>query len=169
MKVLLFTFWVSVTLFATDEVQLAVAMRAQSDFQRVELSPKPGLAEAENCLQSQAAALAVATPEELPILHFRKGWCALASDVATGHTARSATAMAEFDQARETWPARLRRKNMPPEPLPSGLRAVVAIERLRAGADTRQELADVVERPVCTSNLMSPEFCRQILETGRQW
>jgi tetratricopeptide (TPR) repeat protein len=171
MKVRVLTFCVTLTLCAADDRQLALALKAQTDFERVELAPKPPLADSEICQQSQAAELSVAPPEEAALLHFRKGWCALAGAAATGRLNQPSLAIAEFDRAKEAWPARLGRnaKNAPSEPVSSGLRAIVAILRMQAGEDARAELADVVDHPVCNSNLMSPEFCRQLLEVSRQW
>ena len=171
MKVCVLTLCVTLTLCAADDRLLAFAIKAQTDFERVELSAKPTLADAENCQQSQAAALAVASPEEASTLHFRKGWCALVGAVATGHLSQPVTAAAEFEKAKEAWPARLGKnaKNARPEPLSSGLRAVAGILRMQAGDDARAELTDVVEHPACNSNVMSADFCRQLLETSRQW
>ncbi len=171
MRVLLITFCVTLTLSGADERQLAIMLKAQSDFERVQLSAKPTLADIENCQQSEAAALAVTPPEELALLHFRKGWCMLAGAVGAESNSQFLAAAAEFDQARAAWPARLGKnaKNAPPEPVPSGLRALTAISRMLAGSDSRAELSDAVDQPACNSTLMITEFCRQMVETGRQW
>jgi len=73
-------------LLATDPVQLALALKAQTDFDRVELSPTPQLSDSENCVQSQAAALSVSAPEELALIYFRKAYCALTGATVTGAT-----------------------------------------------------------------------------------
>jgi tetratricopeptide (TPR) repeat protein len=177
MKVWTLTICFAAGLWGADERQLALALKAQMDFERVELSAKPTLAEAETCQQSQAAIITVALPEELPLLHFRKGYCALAGAVATTSKGQLQAAAAEFDLAKEAWPGRMRKaaKNTPAEPVSSGIRVLAAIARLQADAgeteraNARQELADAAEHPSCTSNVMSAEFCRQLVETGRQW
>uniref|UniRef100_Q01NG9 Uncharacterized protein n=1 Tax=Solibacter usitatus (strain Ellin6076) TaxID=234267 RepID=Q01NG9_SOLUE len=171
MRVLLITLGITLTLSAADERQLALMLKAQTDFERVQLAAKPTLADIETCQQSEAAALAVTAPEDLALLHFRKGWCALAGAVAAGASSQFLAAAAEFDQARAAWPARLGKnaKNAPPEPVSSGLRAVAAIARMLAGNDSRTEMAEAVDRPVCNSNLMSQDFCQQMLGTGREW
>ena len=69
-------------LVAADDRQLAIALKGQSDFDRVELVARPRIADAEACVQSQAAALAVSLPDERSLLHFRKGYCAFAGAVA---------------------------------------------------------------------------------------
>src|SRR5689334_15720301 len=63
---------------ATDEQQLALALRAQSDFDRVQRAAGPELPDATRCEQSQAAWLPVAPPADLAPAHFRKGYCTLA-------------------------------------------------------------------------------------------
>jgi tetratricopeptide (TPR) repeat protein len=171
MRVLLITFCVTLTLAAADERQLALMLKSQSDFERVLLAARPALAEIENCQQSQAAALSVTPPEELSLLHFRKGWCALAGAVAAQSNSQFLAAAAEFDQAKAAWPSRQGKnsRNLPPEPLSSGLRSLSGIARMLAGSDSRQELADAVDHPACNSTIMAGEFCRQMLDTGRLW
>jgi len=50
-------------LFAADTQQLALALKAQSDFDKVQLSAVPQLADASNCVLSQAALISVGLPE----------------------------------------------------------------------------------------------------------
>ncbi len=172
MKVCILTLCVTLTLVAADERQLALSLKAQSDFERVQLSAKPTLADIENCQQSQAAALSVSPPEDGSILHFRKGWCALAGAVTVNSSSQFLASAAEFDLAKAAWPANQLKtaKNTPPQPVSAGLRAIAAIARLQAGStEVREELADAVDHPACNSSLMSADLCRQILETGRLW
>jgi tetratricopeptide (TPR) repeat protein len=171
MKAWALTLWVTFTLSAADERQLALLLKAQSDFERVQLSARPVLADAESCLQAEASAIPVSPPEELPLLHFRKGWCALAAAEVTGNRQRFVDATTEFDLAKEAWPVRLRKppKNTPPEPVPGGLRALAAISRFQTGADAGPELTEAMSAPTCNSNLMPAELCRQVLDTGRLW
>jgi tetratricopeptide (TPR) repeat protein len=171
MKAWLLAVWVTFTLSAADERQLALSLKAQSDFERVQLSPRAALADAETCQQSQAASLSVSLPEELSLLHFRKGWCALAAATLTGNQKQFADAVTEFDQAVAAWPSRMRKspKNAPPEPVSDGLRVLAAIARLQTGTEPGPTLADILRSPSCNSNLMSAEFCGQILKTGSLW
>ena len=55
-------------LFGADEQELALAIRAQSDFERVELPRVPQLQDTARCTQSQAAVLSVAPRAEMAIL-----------------------------------------------------------------------------------------------------
>jgi Flp pilus assembly protein TadD len=113
----------------------------------------------------------VSLPEELSLLHFRKGWCALAAATLTGNQKQFADAVTEFDQAVAAWPLRMRKssKNAVPEPVSDGLRVMTAIARLQTGTDPGPMLADVLRSPNCSSNLISAEFCGQILKTGTLW
>src|SRR5438445_12293181 len=70
-------------LAAADPQQLAVALKAQSDFDKVELTPIPQLKDTGVYVQSQAAILSVSPPEELALVHFRKGFCTLAGAAVT--------------------------------------------------------------------------------------
>jgi tetratricopeptide (TPR) repeat protein len=176
MKACLLTLSVTFTLFtgtllAADERQLALALKAQSDFERVQLAARSPLADSEACLQSQAAAISVSPPEDLALLHFRKGWCALAEATVTGAARQFQDAAAEFDLAKAAWPSRMRKgaKNQPAEPVSGGLRAIAGIARFEAGTGDAAELREVLAAPVCNSNLMPADFCGRILGTARQW
>lgn len=89
----------TLTLKAGDEQQLALQRRAEADFERVETTGSPQLADAEACTQSEAAWLAVALPAEAPRAHYRKGYCALAGAVITHNAAAFEAAASEFDKA----------------------------------------------------------------------
>lgn len=177
MRVWALTLWVTATLWCADPRQLALALKAQTDFERVSLSARPTLADAETCMQSEAAALAVSPAEELAVLHFRKGYCAVAGAVVTRNHEEFLAAANEFDQAIAAWPARVGKlsKNAPPEPVSSGLRTLAATARLQLGASdsigkSRQELAEAVNTLACNSHLVMPaEFCARVVQTGREW
>ena len=81
-------------------------LKAQSDFDRVQLAPTPSLRDTSACVQTQAALLTVALPEDLPLVHFRKGYCTLAGAALRHDKADFHAAAAEFDKAIETWPGR---------------------------------------------------------------
>lgn len=162
---------------AADERQRALAVRAQTDFERVELAAAPRVSDAVTCVQAQAALLPVATAQETPVVHYRKGYCALAGATLTGNPGEFAAAAAEFEKAIEAWPVRLPNapRNRAPEPVPSGLRALAWIARLQAGAGrgamdrVENDLAMAVEAQVCPGSAMPAPFCAEVLETGREW
>ncbi len=164
-------------LFAADEQQLALALRAQIDFDRAALAATPQLPDAERCIQSQAALLSVTRPNELSLVHYRKGFCTLAGATVTNNAAEFRDAAGEFDKAIESWPDRAlgAPKNSPPEPVSSGLRVLAAVARWKAGADpatadrARQEIAAAVQTPACASSIMSAGYCQGLLQTGRDW
>jgi hypothetical protein len=164
-------------LFAADEQQLALATRAQTDFDRAALAATPQLPDAERCIQSQAALLSVARPSELSLVHYRKGFCTLAAATVTNAPAEFTDAAGEFDKAIEVWPDRslIAPKNSPLEPVSSGLRVLAAVARLKTGGDTattehaHQEIAAAVQAPACASNIMSPTYCQALMQTGRDW
>src|SRR4051812_7571032 len=126
MRVCGLTLVFAAALAAADPQQLAVAIKAQTDYDRVELAPTPQLADTGNCIQSQVAALSVSVPEEMALLHFRKGYCELAGALITGNNRDFQIAAADFDRAIDEWPARIRKasKKQAPEPLSSGLRVL---------------------------------------------
>ena len=152
---------------AADDQRFTLSLQAQSRFERVERSPAPDLGDTIACTQAQAALFPVALPEELALIHYRKGVCTLAGAGITRSAAEFADAAAEFDKAVEAWLARSRApgKKAPPEPLPSGLRVLAAIARLETGAHPTLSL----DPPGCSSSLMSPGFCTALTETARQW
>ena len=164
-------------LVASDDRQLAIALKGQSDFDRVELVARPRISDAEACVQSQAAALAVSLPEERSLLYFRKGYCAFAGAVAMHDVRQFQAAVTELDKAIEAWPARMPKnvKHAVAEPVSPALRVFAAIARLHAayepaGIDgAQQEISAAMESPSCKSNLMTATFCGQVLAAGDQW
>jgi tetratricopeptide (TPR) repeat protein len=163
-------------LFAADEQQLALLSRAQSDFDRVELSGSPQLRDAAECVQSQAALLAVAPKTETSLLRFRKGYCTLAGATVTGSAEEFREAAAEFERAIAGWPDRTsRNRNLPPEPVPSGLRILTQAAKLNAGTDStlkeqaRQEIRAAVQSPTCSANLMPANLCESLVGVGKDW
>lgn len=175
---------------AADEQQLALALRAQSDFDRVQGSAGPQLPDATRCEQSEAAWLPVAPPADLAEAHFRKGYCTLAEAAITHHTDEFLQAASEFEEAVKTWPERAARaaRNRMLEPMPSGLALLAPIARLEAamagagnGGDhaghpdaaeverERHEISAALDRPVCPQSVMPVGTCQSLLETGRLW
>jgi tetratricopeptide (TPR) repeat protein len=173
-------FWVlliasGTALFAGSSEQLALALRAQSDFERVEMAAAPRVADTVACIQSQAAAFPVAAPDDLSLLHFRKGYCTLIGATITRNAKEFSEAAAEFDKSIESWASRPNRGKVQPEPVPSGVRVLAAIARLSAGTDeaglrrARIDISTAVSEPVCTTQLMPAAFCLQVTQAGRQW
>ncbi|PWU12124.1 MAG: hypothetical protein C5B51_01205 [Terriglobia bacterium] len=164
-------------LAAADEQQLALTIRAQSDFDRVEASTAPQIQDTARCIQSQAALLAVAAKPETALVHFRKGYCTLAEATITGNARDYSEAAGEFDRAIEAWPDRTVRngKNPIPDPVSSGLRVLDLIAKLKAQPEaarpesTRQDLSAAIDPPVCAANLMPINLCEGLIQTGRQW
>ncbi len=177
MRVWVLTVFTAATLFAADEQRLALALKARSEFDRVERAATAELRDTIACTQTQAALLPVTSPEELPLIHYRKGFCTLAGATITHNAAEFADAAVEFDRAIEGWPARAqsRGKKSPPEPLPSGLRVLAAIARLEVGTDNAglerawKELSASVQPPVCQSSLMPEALCGGVFKAGHQW
>ena len=159
-------------LAARDELQQALFLKAQSDFERVELAALPLLPESAACAQSQSAVISVALPEELAALHYRKGYCLLAGAIVTGNHQDFAASAAELDKAIEAWPLRVRKpvKNAPPEPVSSGLRALDALSHLFADGEStaRPLLNAAVTNPTCSAGIMQETACRQWVDTARQ-
>lgn len=171
---------------AADEQEVALSLRAQTDFDRVERAAGAGLPDAERCEQSEAAWLTVAPVVGIPQAHFQKGYCALAAALATGRPEEFHAAAAEFDNAVSAWPARVSRaaRNQPPQPLPAGVRLLAPIARLEeatAGGrevlppdsalleSARREISAALDHPVCTSGFLSNAACDSLLQTGRLW
>jgi hypothetical protein len=73
MRPILLLFVTSLAASAADENLLALALRAQSDFDRVELSATASLPETLACVQSQAMVLPVTRPTEMSLIYYRKG------------------------------------------------------------------------------------------------
>jgi tetratricopeptide (TPR) repeat protein len=160
-------------LHARDDEKLALSLKAQVDFDRVLLAVSPGLSDTATCAQSEAAILSVSAPEEQALLHYRKGYCLLAGAAVTRNRQDYTAAAAEFDQAIQVWPARVRKpaKNTPPEPVASGLRVLDALAHLFAESETAAQpaLAAAMSEASCSSGVMQEESCRQWMETGREW
>lgn len=177
MKVCALALLATSILLASDHRQLALALKAQSDFERVESVSRPRIPDAGICMQSQAAALAVSLPEERSLLYYRKGYCAFAGAADTQDPRQFLAAVESFDKAVEAWPARPRKsaKRASPEPVSAALRVFAGMARLHASTDVAvtagagREIAAALESPSCNSNLMAPPFCAELLAAGAQW
>lgn len=174
MRVLLLTLATTLALAAADDRQLALSLQAQTEFDRVELAPVPRLQDAATCEQSQAALLPIASKAEVPLVHYRKGYCTLVSASLTGVAARYNDAAAEFQKAIDAWPDRAA-KNAPPEPVPSALPILVATARLNAAPNAETiaaavpQIAAAESAPVCPATLMPEDECRRWMNSGKMW
>jgi len=166
----LFLFLAAVTaVYADTDAALALALRARTDFDRVEAQPFPNLPDAARCAQSQAELLPISRPTELPLVRFRKGYCELLDAGLTGNRTTYRQAAQDFAQAMVAWPART------PEPLSAGVQALSAIARLKAGADPtvlpgiRAGLEQALASRVCPASVMSPRLCGELLDAAKIW
>jgi tetratricopeptide (TPR) repeat protein len=171
MNVGILTVLTTTALFAADEQRLALVLRAQTDYERVALAPAPQLHDTNVCIQSQAAMIPVATPEEAPIFHFRKGYCTLAASTITNELNGYLQAAWAFDQASAAWTGRnaLLLKKRPAEPLPSVLPVLASSARLKAGKGDAKAIEAAVSSPVCSEALTTQQTCESILLAGREW
>lgn len=170
--IMLFIATLSATaLFAIDEHRLALVLRAQTDFDRVVLAPAPTLHDTNICIQTQAALIPVATPEEAPVFQFRKGYCTLAAAAFTREPTAFLNAAVAFDQAVAAWPARgaFLIKKHAPEPMPSVLPVLASIARLSAGKGDAKPIAAATAVRVCNDALTTPQTCDAIIQAGREW
>jgi tetratricopeptide (TPR) repeat protein len=161
-----------------DQLELGLAGRAQSDFDRVELSSQPQIQETNACVQSQVAAIAVAPRAELASLYFRKGYCELIGATLNHGSGDFQQAAASFQKSIEAWPDSPGRnpKNGYPQPVPSGLRILAAISPLEGGRvmgegwmAAGKEIFAAVEPPVCPSFVLPPSLCQSLLQVGYEW
>jgi tetratricopeptide (TPR) repeat protein len=171
-------FWAPALVFLTllharDDEKLALSLKAQTDFDRVNLSGYPSLAETAACAQSQAAILSVSPPEDQALLHYRKGYCELAGASITRNRQDYTAAASEFDQAIQAWPARIRKpaKNASPEPVASGLLVLAALTHLYAEnqAAAQPALSAAVGSAACSPGMIPDGACRLWVAVGKEW
>jgi len=180
MRVCFFVLLAASVVMAADEEHIALMQRARADFDRVQLAAAPELRDVTACIQTQASASSVATPEELPQVHFRKAYCTLVHATITHQSGDFNEAAGEFDKAIETWgPAQealAKSKKQQPEPVPSGLRSLAAIGRLEAEPTddavterAQREMFAAANQTSCNTGLMTVSFCQAAVEMGRRW
>ena len=144
--------------------------KASLDFDKVDATPIPAVADTMRCVQSNAAAIPVVRPEERYLLHYRKGYCELFGEVLIGNSEGFQAAVADFNETIANWP-----KKMLVSP-PAGLRALIAIARMEQGRavdsyqDVVKDLTSIAADPNCSATpVMSTSFCTALLETVRTW
>jgi hypothetical protein len=169
---LLFPFLYAAALAADDQM-LNLTIRAQTDFERVELSVQPGLPETLACVQSQAMMLPVTRPAELSLVHYRKGLCEMLGATIKNDRADFREAARDFGKAIEAWPERIIKKGATPPPVSSGLRVLAATSRLLADGNTdprvTHDLEEAVSRAECTAPMITVTRCQELVEIGRLW
>jgi tetratricopeptide (TPR) repeat protein len=165
-------------LYASDQLELGLIVRAQSDFDRVETSVRPQIQETNACIQSQVAAIAVAPRAELSSLYFRKGYCELIDATLDRQPRDFQQAAASFQKSIEAWPDTPGRnpKNGYPQPVPSSLRILAAISPLEGGrvagdalASAAKEISTAVEPGLCPGFVSPPVLCQSLLQVGHEW
>ncbi len=177
-RILAVAFLVASLAGAADEAQLALLLKAQTDFNRVDLSATPRLPDTSACVASQAALLPVSSAADLPLVYYRKGDCALIGGTLTHYPALFAEAEADFRKSIDTWPARvaLQPRKTAPEPLSSALPVLLAITRLlRSPGDAavmtsaQHDISTALAAPSCPSTVMPAAACQADLQLGRKW
>ncbi|HWC96410.1 MAG TPA: tetratricopeptide repeat protein [Candidatus Sulfopaludibacter sp.] len=163
---------------AADDQQLALLLKAQTDFDRVDLSASPQLPQTSACVLSQAALVPIAPPADLPIVYFRKAWCTLAGATITGNPSLYQGAIADFQKAIDSWPGRVavQPKKTTPEPISPAFPVMDAIAKLLASpgnpaveAAARQQLVAAVATPTCLAEVMPALACQADVKLGREW
>jgi tetratricopeptide (TPR) repeat protein len=170
--ILLLLLLTSVCCFAADENLLALALRAQTDFDRVDISALPTLPDTLACVQSQAMVLPVTRPAEMSLVYFRKGYCELIHGTLTGSHPEYKEAVHDFEKAIEAWPDRVK-KGMAVPPVSSGLRVLLGTAHLLADGNTdprvTHELEDAAGHPECSATDMPATKCQALVGVGRLW
>ncbi|SPE38553.1 conserved exported hypothetical protein [Candidatus Sulfopaludibacter sp. SbA3] len=161
MRVLALALLVASLLGAADEWQLALLLKAQTDFDRVNLAATPQLPDTAVCVLSESALVPVSTPVDLPAVHYRKGYCTLAGAAITHNPASYLEAAVEFQRAIDAWPARVAL-----QPRKSRLSAAPADAAVMAGE--QQQIANAQPMP-CTAAVMPVAACQADLRLGQEW
>lgn len=152
MRVALLVLFTAGTIWAMDLQRMALAQKAQADFDHVRMATVPQLPDTMACQQSQAALLATALPADAPLIRSRKGYCALIGATITGQPADFLAAARNLDAAQEP--------------------VLAAIARLKAGTDRAAAgaaLEKALQSPLCPGGWVTPADCQVIQQVGRQW
>jgi tetratricopeptide (TPR) repeat protein len=172
MRPILLLFLTSLAASAADENLLALALRAQSDFDRVELSATSSLPETLACVQSQAMVLPVTRPTEMSLIYYRKGYCELMGAAVSKEHSGYRDAAHDFEKAIAAWPDRIKRGQAIP-PVSSGLRVLADAAHLLADGNTdprvNHDLEEAVSRPECSATDMPASKCQAALAVGKLW
>jgi hypothetical protein len=177
-RVLTLTLLAVSLLGAADEAQLALLLKAQTDFTRVDLSATPRFPDTSACVASQAALLPVSSAADLPLVYYRKGDCALIGATLTHYPALFAEAETDFRKSIETWPGRvaLQPRKTAPEPLSAALPVLLAITRLLKSpgdaavlATAEHDISSALAAPSCPASVMPAPACQADLQLGRKW
>ncbi len=154
---------------------LPLVIQAQTDFERVLLEPAPRIGDAAACVQSAAALMPVAQPEELPQAHYRKGYCLLVEGLLTRDARELDQAGAEFQSAVGAWPVPKGAAPAARPPDADAMRILSSIAGLAAASITKNlpardsRLESAEERVECAGVLLGAAACQEVAATGRLW
>jgi tetratricopeptide (TPR) repeat protein len=169
----IFTHLLALTVAGLASEDLVLVSRAVSDYERVNLAPRPELKGAIACVQSQAALLPITKPDQQYLVHFRKGMCELAAGRLRNSSKEYRDAAADLQQAISKWPAVSPTGS---ETVSAGLRVALAVARLHAAGNepdldsAARDLETVVARPHCPGTLLMPvSECERYVDLGRIW
>jgi tetratricopeptide (TPR) repeat protein len=143
--------------------------KARADFEKVDSEAIPTIPSTLACVQSNAAAMPVVRPDELHLVHYRKGYCELFGALPSGDSEGFQAAARDFAETIANWPKKA------PSPPPGGLRALIAISHLEQGRmadsypDTARDLEAVVESACAPTSIMATIFCNDVTNTARTW
>ena len=169
MRILFLAIFVTAPLTAADAQKLAIEAAADADFARISSGAVADFASATKCVQSEAMAAAVASPEQVPEITFRKAFCQLAAAVATGDRASFAKAADTFDDAISDAQSPSGKQKIPVLAPPTW-HILAAVARLNAGAHGESDekgLTVAVNAADCRG--VSPQFCHSVQQLGSAW
>lgn len=173
MRIIFLTFVAIVPLHASDPQKLALQMAADADFAHVVAATAPAFAIANQCSQSEAMLAAIAAPEEVPAITFRKGYCELAAAAATRDRASFDKAAETFDDAIADAESGAAKQKIPVKVSPAW-RVLAAVARLNAGATEESQERDLAAAVLsadasydCPAD--SAEWCRFAVRLGDAW
>ena len=153
--------------------ELALVSRAVSDYERVNLAPRPELKDAIACVQSQAALLPITKPEQQYLVHFRKGLCELVAGRLRNSAKEYGDAVGDLQQTISKWPAVSPTGS---ETVTAAVRVALTVARLHAAGEEPdfeslgRDLEAVTARPRCPgTQLMTISECERYVNLGRIW
>jgi tetratricopeptide (TPR) repeat protein len=167
--------WMYILFFsgiAAAQEELALVMRAVSDYERVNLSSRPELKDAIACVQSQAALLPAVRPDQQYLAHFRRGICELVAARLRDSRSEYLDAASDFEQAIAKWPAATPSGDV----VTASVRVALTLARLWASgseadlANVARDLEAVEKRTHCPGTLlMTSSECERYVGLARQW
>jgi hypothetical protein len=169
MRIFLLALLLATPLEAADQQKLALETAADADFARVASGIVADFAFASTCVQSEAMAAAVATPEQVPQVTYRKAFCQLAAAAATGDRTSFEKAADTFDNAIADAQSPAGKQKIPILAPPTW-HILAAVARLNAGAQGDSEekgLRVAVDAADCRG--VSLQLCHSVQQLGSAW